>query len=93
MTNKLKFLFVIALFVFYPQCDAKTLRRNAAINQFKRLNHCPSTGLGRGSCPGYIIDHIVPLACGGPDRPDNMQWQTIRAAKSKDKIERKQCKR
>src|SRR5205085_7853407 len=40
---------------------------------------------------GYIIDHIKPLACGGADDPSNMQWQTIEAAKAKDRVERVGC--
>ncbi len=48
------------------------------------------TGYSHGR-PGYIIDHIKPLACGGADDPSNMQWQTIEAAKAKDKIERVGC--
>ena len=35
----------------------------------------------------YIVDHVVPLACNGPDRPSNMQWQTIAEAKAKDRWE------
>jgi len=46
------------------------------------------TGFPNGR-PGYVVDHIVPLAKGGKDVPSNMQWQTIAAAKAKDKIERK----
>jgi hypothetical protein len=38
---------------------------------------------------GYVIDHIIPLAKGGPDLPTNMQWQTIAAAKVKDAWELK----
>jgi hypothetical protein len=38
-----------------------------------------------------VIDHIVPLACGGTDDTSNMQWQTVAAGKAKDKIERKGC--
>ena len=41
--------------------------------------------------PGYVVDHIVPLACGGPDAPSNMQWQTKSAAAAKDKVERRGC--
>jgi hypothetical protein len=37
--------------------------------------------------PGYVVDHIVPLKKGGCDCPSNMQWQTISAAKAKDKWE------
>ena len=49
------------------------------------------TGYTNGR-PGYVIDHIKPLACGGPDAPSNMQWQTIEAAKAKDKVERLSCR-
>jgi len=41
--------------------------------------------------PGYVVDHIKPLACGGRDEPSNMQWQTVEQARLKDKIERKGC--
>ncbi len=40
---------------------------------------------------GHVVDHIKPLACGGRDEPSNMQWQTIEAARLKDKTERKGC--
>jgi hypothetical protein len=38
--------------------------------------------------PSHVIDHVVPLACGGEDSPRNMQWQTISDAKAKDRWER-----
>ncbi len=40
----------------------------------------------RQACPGYVID-VRALACGGADVPTNMQWQTVAAAKEKDKWE------
>jgi hypothetical protein len=43
--------------------------------------------------PGYVKDHVVPLACGGPDAVANLQWQTTEAAKAKDRWERKGCRR
>jgi hypothetical protein len=48
------------------------------------------TGFPHGR-PGYVIDHVVPLACGGMDAPTNMQWQTVADAKAKDRIERRAC--
>ena len=38
-----------------------------------------------------VVDHIVPLACGGLDHPSNMQWQTKAEAKAKDRTERIGC--
>lgn len=55
------------------------------------MHPCPATGRSKGSCPGYIIDHVQALACGGADHPSNMQWQTKADAKAKDKWERKGC--
>lgn len=55
--------------------------------EFKRAQPCPSTGRSSGGCPGYVIDHIQPLKRGGADRPSNMQWQTVQAAKEKDRRE------
>jgi hypothetical protein len=49
--------------------------------------------LRTGKCQGYIIDHVIPLACGGTDATSNMQWQTVAEAKAKDKVERIGCKR
>lgn len=54
---------------------------------FRALYPCPSTGRTRGRCPGYVIDHIVPLKRGGLDDPSNMQWQTVAAARAKDRWE------
>ena len=61
-------------------------RSAAAKDEFER-----ETGYSHGR-KGYVVDHIVPLACGGADAPSNMQWQTAAEAKAKDKTERIGCK-
>jgi hypothetical protein len=71
--------------------NGRIVRSEAAKNAFKRSNPCPATGARRGSCPGYVIDHIKARACGGADDPSNMQWQTIADSKAKDAWERDGC--
>ena len=65
----------------------KTARSGRARAEFKKTHACPSTGRSSGGCPGYVIDHVVPLKRGGPDRPSNMQWQTKAEATAKDRVE------
>lgn len=60
--------------------------------EFKRSQPCPSTGKPTGSCPGYVVDHIIPLCAGGADDPGNMQWQELATSKAKDKQEWRQCR-
>ena len=68
---------------------AREYRSSTVKHEFQRQHPCPSTGRTSGACPGYIKDHIVSLACGGPDAVSNLQWQTTAEAKAKDKWETK----
>jgi hypothetical protein len=65
--------------------NGKIKRSAAAKEVFER-----ETGYPHGR-KGLVVDHIVPLACGGADAPSNMQWQTVAEAKAKDKAERIGC--
>ena len=49
-------------------------RSTAVIAAFQKLHPCPSTGAHIGACPGWAVDHVIPLACGGVDAVYNMQW-------------------
>jgi hypothetical protein len=62
-------------------------RSEDAKREFERM-----TGHPHG-WPGHVIDHRIPLACGGADAPGNMQWQTTSEAKAKDRVERVGCRR
>jgi hypothetical protein len=71
--------------------SAKERRSREVTREFQREHPCPSTRRTNGACPGYTKDHIKPLACGGADAVSNMQWQTIAAAKAKDRWELRTC--
>ena len=65
----------------------RILRHSSAETTFKKSHPCPATGKSTGPCPGYVMDHIIPLYRGGADEPQNLQWQTTRDAKAKDRVE------
>ena len=73
-----------------PSYSVEARDRKAA-REFQRENPCPSNGKKRTACPGWIVDHTIPLCAGGADAPRNMQWQTRANAKLKDQEEKRQC--
>ena len=73
--------------------DGSIKRRSDVVTAFKRQHPCPVTGETTGSCTGWQIDHVIPLACGGCDSVNNMQWlpeslKTVPVT-GKDRFERK----
>jgi hypothetical protein len=84
MIAKLILLLLIAMpamaqdprFCGSPARDAngEIVRSSAERAAFQRLYACPANGLKRGACPGWEVDHVIPLACGGCDAVANMQW-------------------
>src|SRR2546425_505213 len=70
-----------------PNAHGRIPRSRAAKDDFMRRSGYP-----RGR-PGYVVDHVVPLCAGGADAASNMQWQTVEAARVKDRQERTQCAR
>ncbi len=87
---KVLILALLAIGLCYQPVDARE-RSEKAKDSFKYAHPCPSNGNNHGACPGYVIDHITALACGGADDPSNMQWQSAAEGKAKDKWERKGC--
>ena len=67
--------------------NGRIARNSSARAAFQASHPCPSTSKTSGACPGYVVDHVVPLKRGGPDQPSNMQWQTEADAKAKDRVE------
>ena len=89
--RRLATLIALALCLTAGAVDAKIPRSEAMKRLFRAEHVCPSTDQHKGRCPGYVIDHIIPLCAGGPDLPSNMQWQELAESKKKDKLERRQC--
>lgn len=54
-------------------------RSSRVITAFRKIWACPSTGAHIGSCPGWAVDHVISLACGGADAVYNMQWLPLDA--------------
>jgi len=71
--------------------QARIPRSEAAKTAFVKMQACPATGLQRLPCPGFQIDHKVPLKCHGSDTPDNLQWLSTQAHKDKTRREAKHC--
>ncbi len=67
-------------------------RSYAAKAEFKRLAPCPSTGLRRGTCPGWEVDHVQPLCSGGPDTAANMQWLSLADHRDKTRHDVRVCR-
>lgn len=55
-------------------------RSEAAKREFLKTHKCPAG-------ERCVVDHVIPLACGGRDAPENMQLQTVQEAKAKDRRE------
>jgi hypothetical protein len=88
ITRTIIILWLVIIASWYvSHAQAETVRDRKQVYAFRSTHPCPATGLAHGLCPGYVVDHIKPLACKGADRPFNMQWQTVAAGKAKDRWE------
>lgn len=81
-----------ALALAAEACASSTKRSTAERNRFQRETLCPSTGKPAGACPGYVIDHVVPLCAGGEDHRRNMQWLTVEQHRAKSRDELARCR-
>lgn len=72
---------------------AESADRSPALRaEFQRQHPCPSTGQPRGACPGYQVDHIQALKCGGRDELGNLQWLAVEAHKEKTRRDMRGCR-
>ncbi len=54
--------------------DGTIHRSVTQLRHFVSVFPCPATLVPSTSCPGWSIDHIIPLSTGGCDAPVNMIW-------------------
>lgn len=75
------------------EADGSIYRSREVLGTFKRVHPCPANGATMGACPGWAIDHVIPLACGGCDAVSNLQWLPnelkSKAVIGKDRFERR----
>lgn len=82
------------LLILFALLATDAVARSAGeVRAFKRDNPCPATGMALGACPGWEVDHVVPLCGGGADKPENMQWLTIEAHKHKTGRDIRACRK
>lgn len=90
---RLALLLVLTFSVWVVASAGEVVRSHAELRAFAREHPCPANGLPNYPCPGYVVDHLWPLCAGGPDRRENMQWQTIVDGKTKDRLEIAACRK
>ena len=70
---------------------AKIVRSAKVRREFIRRHPCPAFNVQRSTfprskvCPGFEVDHVIPLHCGGRDVPENLQWLTVAEHRAKTK--------
>lgn len=84
---------VLALLLTIASTAHADDRHASTVSAFRKLYPCPLTGKAQRTCPGYVVDHVIPLCAGGPDAVENMAFQTVAASYKKDVLERAICRR
>lgn len=73
--------------------EARIPRSQAEVQAYRAENPCPSTGRRRGACPGYQVDHTVPLCAGGLDHRTNMFWLAVEDHRWKTFVDLRECRK
>jgi len=90
LTQQLGLAFGLALMavgLLMGDAEANDTRKASTVRAFKHEQPCPATRKSSGACLGWVVDHVMPLACGGADATSNMQWQSYSDSKLKDRWE------
>lgn len=84
----------LALIALAAVCATAADRSRTLRAEFLRANPCPATGKTSGACPGWQVDHKVPLCLGGPavDTTANLQWLPVADHKAKTRDDVRLCR-
>jgi len=75
-----------------PRTANGNIKRSASeVYKFRKANPCPVTGKTTGACPGFQVEHTIPLCACGPDKVSNMTWMATAEHKIKTKADVKHC--
>ena len=85
-------LALLALSVM-AEVDARLARSQTEVRAYRSEYPCPSTGKVRGACPGYQVDHVIPLCAGGLDHRSNMHWLSVEDHKWKTFVDVRECRK
>lgn len=83
-------LLVASLYTPDLTCRVRDKEGHLVRSQSRRALFVKLTG---GPRPGLVVNHIVPLRCGGCDLPSNMEWMTVEGWKARTGPERYDCGR
>jgi hypothetical protein len=61
------------------------------VRAYRSAHPCPVTQQTTGPCPGWVVDHIIPLCAGGADHPSNLRWLERETARIKDPRDASTC--
>ncbi len=89
----LQLFLCVSLSALHGPAESKILRSRKEVQAFRLENPCPSTGLLRGACPGYQVDHTIALCAGGPDHRSNMFWLSVEDHKFKTFTDLRECRK
>ncbi len=86
-------LLAVLLVCSVGMADARIHRSAKAIYAFRAINVCPATEQHRGACPGWQVDHVLPLCMGGPDALPNLQWLSVADHRFKTFVDVRECRK
>lgn len=86
-------VWVWVLWAVAGDAGAQLERSPAQVRAFRAVHACPVTGLHRGACPGWQVDHVRPLCSGGEDGPGNMQWLAVEDHRFKTWVDVRECRK